>query len=576
MRLVSELRRRNVIRMAVLYMVAAWLIMQVAEVVIALASLPTWTGALVLAVLAIGFPVALLLSWFYEITPAGIALEKDVAPGDSITHVTGRRMDFIVISLLAAAVLLFAWHTWWPTVPTDKSIAVLAFENMSNDPEQEYFSDGISEELLNLLSQIPELRVISRTSAFSFKGKSVKIADIARELNVAHILEGSVRKAGDQVRITAQLVEARTDTHLWSETYERTQDSIFSIQDEIAAAVAKRLKVTLLDEVPESQETDAAAYRFYLQANDVLRRGTAESAEKAIELYHQALEIDPDYSGAWSALASAYSRQANSGFRPRDEGFQLAREAASHALAIDPAYARAHADLGWIALNYDDLAGAAAHLERALELDLPAGLSTAASLIRTLGRIEETIALEEYLSARDPVSPVAHYNLGFSYMHAGRWDDSIAAFRTVLTLSPRFVGARYFLGLGLLLKGEPEAALAAFEKEEDEEYRVKGAALALFALGRQEEFEEALTELIEGWGSRWPQDVAHVYAWTGDADAAFSWLEIAVAQNKYEGDAISPFYAPLHADPRWPAFRERTGQSEVQLAAIVFEVTLPD
>jgi len=575
MGLVSELRRRNVLRMVVLYVVAAWLIMQVAGVLIGLAQLPDWIGTTTLGLLAIGFPIALIFSWFYELTPEGISLEKDIRTAESITHVTGRRMDFIVISLLCAGLILFAYDKWWIAPPPEKSIAVLAFENMSADPEQDYFSDGISEELLNLLAQIPELTVISRSSAFSFKGKDVAIPAIAEQLNVAHVLEGSVRRMGNRVRITAQLIEARSDTNLWSETYDRTLDNIFGIQDEIAAEVVEQLKVTLLDEVPKVAETDAEAYRLYLQANDVLRQGTPASTENAIELYIQALAIDRDYSAAWSGLASAYSSQATMGFRPKEEGFQPAREAANRALAIDPAYARAHRNLGWIALNCDDLAAAAAHLERSLAL-APTDVSTAAALIRTLGRVDEAIALEEYLSARDPVSPFAHFNLGYSYILAGRWDESIAAFRTVLTLSPNFQGAPYFLGLALLLKGEPAAALAAFEKEEDEEYRVMGKALALYGLGRLKEFEAAVGELIERWGVRWPQHVAQVYAWTGDAGSAFAWLDKAVAQNKYEGDFQFPLYAPLHTDERWPAFRERTGQSEAQLADIVFEVTLPD
>ncbi len=185
MRLVSELRRRNVLRMAVLYVVAAWLILQVAEVLIALAKLPDWIGTTTLILLAVGFPIALVFSWFYELTPEGISLEKDVKPGESMTHVTGRRLDFIVISLLCAAVILFAYDKWWTGPPPEKSIAVLAFENMSGDPEQEYFSDGISEELLNLLAQIPELTVISRSSAFSFKGQNIAIPAVAEQLNVA-------------------------------------------------------------------------------------------------------------------------------------------------------------------------------------------------------------------------------------------------------------------------------------------------------------------------------------------------------------------------------------------------------
>ena len=185
MGLVSELRRRNVFRMAALYVVAAWLVMQVTEVLMDLANLPNWIGPAVLGLVAVGFPMALVFSWFYELTPDGLALEKDVEPAESITHVTGRRMDFIVISLLSAAVLLFAWHTWWPSVPADNSIAVMAFENMSDDPEQEYFSDGISEELLNTLAKVADLRVISRSSSFFFKGKNVDIRTIATQLNVA-------------------------------------------------------------------------------------------------------------------------------------------------------------------------------------------------------------------------------------------------------------------------------------------------------------------------------------------------------------------------------------------------------
>ncbi len=207
MSLVSELRRRNVLRMAVLYAVAAWLIVQVAEVLIDLAKLPDWIGTTTLGLLAVGFPIALIFSWFYEITPQGISLEKDVDPQESITHVTGRRLEFIVISLLCAGLILFAYDKWWIGPPPEKSIAVLPFTNMSADPDQEYFSDGISEELLNVLAQFPGLRVAARTSSFQFKGQNEDIAKIADALNVAHILEGSVRKSGNKLRITTHVRE---------------------------------------------------------------------------------------------------------------------------------------------------------------------------------------------------------------------------------------------------------------------------------------------------------------------------------------------------------------------------------
>jgi len=199
-----------VLRMLVLYVVAAWLIMQVAEVVIGLANLPHWIGPGILGLLAIGFPIAIMFSWFYELTPEGLKLEKDIDAAESITHVTGRRLDFIVISLLCAAVILFAYDKWWTSGPPVQSIAVLPFENMSDDASNEYFSDGISEEILNLLAQVPELQVTSRSSAFSFKGQNLDVPTMAARLNVAHVLEGSVRKSGNQLRITAQLIEVVT------------------------------------------------------------------------------------------------------------------------------------------------------------------------------------------------------------------------------------------------------------------------------------------------------------------------------------------------------------------------------
>ena len=236
--------------------------------------------------------------------------------------------------------------------------------------DQEYFSDGIAEELLNLLAKIPQLRVISRSSAFSYKGKDLKLPQVAEELNVAHILEGSVRKAGNQVRITAQLIEARSDTHLWSETYDRSLDNIFAVQDEIAAAVVAQLKLKLLGAAPKAKPTDPKAYALYLQARQLGRQYTPEGFERAIALYQQALAIDPNDAAAWDGLAAIYGTQAAMGLRPIDEGHRLARDAVAKALAIDPDYAPAHATLGGIAQEYDgDLAAAARHLERALALE---------------------------------------------------------------------------------------------------------------------------------------------------------------------------------------------------------------
>src|SRR5262245_35116250 len=305
----------------------------------------------------------------------------------------------------------------------DNSIAVLPFVNMSEDKANEYFSDGISEELLNLLAKIPQLQVTARTSSFAFKGKEMGIPEIARTLHVAHVLEGSVRKAGNSVRITAQLVKAGTDTHLWSQTYDRKLDDIFAIQDEIAADVVKQLKVTLLGAAPKARTTDPEAYALYLQAVQLGRQFTAEAFQQSDALYRKALAIDPRYAPAWYGLARNFGNETGQGLLPGKEGFPQTREAAVKAVAIDPQYAPAHAQLGWIALYGDnDLAGAALYLKRALAID-PAALSaltTSATLLQSLSRLDEALMLEEAAVRRDPVNVTTLFNLSYHQRIAGR------------------------------------------------------------------------------------------------------------------------------------------------------------
>jgi len=462
----------------------------------------------------------------------------------------------------------------------DKSIAVLPFVNMSSDVEQEYFSDGISEELLNLLAKIPQLRVISRSSAFSYKGKDIKLAQVADELNVAHILEGSVRKAGNKVRITAQLIEARSDTHLWSETYDRELDDIFTIQDEIAATVVAQLKITLLGATPHVQEADPEAYTLYLQARHLGRLGTDEGWEQSNDLYQQVLAIDPDYVASWDGLANNYTNQADFSLLPFDEGYAKAREAAEQALAIDPDYAPAHAGLGGIAMIYDnDLAQAARHYERALQLD-PANIDiirNAAMLLLSLGRLDESIALNEYVTARDPVNPNSYYNLGYSYRSAGRWDDAIAASQTTLRLSPGRIGAHSVIGTALLFKGKPGAALAAMQQESHEGFRLLCLVMANYALGDQVASDAVLKELIDKYEQDAAYNIAYVLAFRNEADRAFEWLDKTV---EYGDPGLSeiasePAFGNIQSDPRWLPFLESIGKSPAQLGAIEFKVTLP-
>ena len=595
--------------MAVLYVIASWLLLQVTDVLSSLLTVPDWTGSLVVLLLILGFFPAMIFSWVYEMTPEGLKKEKDIDRSRSITSETGHKINILIIVMLALAIGAVVVDRLMPEAERvaetpvvegaeetdqadpaqlaaakfapapDRSIAVLPFVNMSDDAGNEFFSDGISEELLNLLAKIPELQVTSRSSAFAFKGEKIDIPEVAQKLNVAHILEGSVRKAGNQVRITAQLIEARSDTHIWSETYDRTLDNIFAIQDEIAAEVVAQLKVTLLGETPKVTETNPETYALALQAKHLYRQGTVESWKHAIELYQQALTIAPNYAPAWAGLANIYSGLASQGEWPMEEGYALARQAANKALALDPGYAPVHDSLGQLASTVDrDLAAAAAHYERALALD-PGNsdiLGNAAVLARSLGRPEQATALLEYAIDRDPVNATHHYYLGVCYVYAGHLDSAVASLRTALALSPGRVGLQANLGMTLLLEGKLEEALAAIQQEHSI-WRLVYLPTAYHALGQTAESDAALNELIDTYEREAAYNIAYVFAYRGEADQAFEWLDKAVVYNDpgLTDIAMEPMFANIHGDPRWLAFLDSIGRSPEQLAAIEFEVTLP-
>ncbi len=594
-RFFAELKRRRVFRVMAVYGAVAFVVLQVADILQEGLRLPDSFLPVATAILLLGFPIAIVLAWAFESTPEGIKRTDEASPGELqaiITAPASQRWPAGLLGLVGICALLAGvWYVGRQSAPAaatdattgrvEASIAVLPFVNMSSDPEQEYFSDGISEELLNLLAKIPELRVAARTSSFSFKGQSLEIPEIADRLNVAYVLEGSVRKSGEEVRITAQLIRADDGFHMWSETWNRTLEDIFTIQDEIASDVVDQLEITLLGVAPTVEETDPEAYALLLQARHLNRQFTAEGLGQAETIYRQALAIDSSYAPAWAGLARNYASQVGNGLRPPEDGIRVAKEAARRAIETDPNYAWGYAVLAGISYGLEnDLLGALHDYERALELD-PNDidvLTESLDLLRNLGRHDESAAVGEYAIARDPINASVHGRLAITYLTAGRLDEGIAAMRTSLRLSPGRIAGHYWIGTGLFMKGEPEAALASFAQEEaDPEYRVKGMALALYELGRIPEFEAAFAELREGWGERWPSEIAHVYAWIGDADAAFEWLDRAVAQNE---DGLSQqfdnhLYRKLHGDPRWDDFLERTGTSPAQLAAIEFDVRLP-
>ena len=493
--------------------------------------------------------------------------------------------EIVIALLLVGALIAGAFFYFRKSAPPpsasaavpEKSIAVLPFVNMSEDKTNESFSDGISEELLNLLAKVPQLQVAARTSSFSFKGKGLEIPEIARQLHVANVLEGSVRRSGDHLRITAQLVRAAEGYHLWSETYDRKMDDIFKIQDEIAVEVVKELKVKLLGAAPKLRTTDPKAYALFLQGRELGRQMNAEAFAKSDALIRQVLEIDPRYAPAWSELATNFTHKYSMGLLSSQEGYARTREAAERALAIDPDYAPAHARLGTIAMYENDVAGAARHYQRALGLD-PTDvivLGNATGLLNSLGRPDEALVLQETVVRRDPVNPQVLYNLGLFQRDAGRYDAAIASFRTVLGLSPGRGGARAQLGIALVEKGDAAAALAEIEQEKSEVLRMIGLPLVYCALGRKADAAAAIEAVIAKYEKDWAYNIAYLYAFCGDADKAFEWLDKAVA---YHDGGLSEIvteklFDKIRSDPRWLPFLRKIGKAPDQLAKIEFKVT---
>jgi len=591
MSLYNELKRRNVFRVAIAYLAGAWLLIEVAGTLFPAFGIPDWVFRFLVIVFALGFLPALIISWAYELTPEGLKREKDVLRDASITHITARRMDGITIGLIVVALAFILVDRIWldprnaeqsadsivvttgheqtfepeatgPQYPPN-SIAVLPFVNMSDDAGNEYFSDGISEELLNVLAKVPGLRVISRSSAFSFKGKNYDIPTVAAQLNVAHVLEGSVRKVGNQVRITVQLIETRSDSHLWSETYDRTLDGIFAIQDEIALSVVKQLRITLLGETaPKVIMTNPEAYTLFLQSRHVDDRYTRAALEQAELLLKEALAIDPNFAPAWTDLGDVYRGQEDFD-RPMVESKALARAAFQQALTIDPSYAPAYASLGMLVRTNYNFAAADQYFQQALQLNsgIARPFLAASSLMRTFGRFDKSIDLAQKAIALDPVRSAAYTNLGYTYYYALRFDEAAIAFSKALSLSPERPRAHFYLGRVLLEQGELQAALAVMQKEPVVVYRITGRALVHHALENREVSRKALAELIDNWGEVAAFQIAEVYAYLGENDAAFKWLQKAY-DTQDAGLVVllgNPLFAKLTSDTRYHSFVEKLG-----------------
>jgi TolB-like protein/Tfp pilus assembly protein PilF len=585
--LIKELKKRNIPRVAVAYLVTSWLVIQISDTIFPNIGLTADAVTMVIVISAVGFVPFLLFAWLFEFTPEGVKWEKDIHRSVAKVETSSHKLDIMIIIVLAAALSYFMVDKFIvdprrdaAMVETavksaverveeeildasDHSLAVLPFVNMSSDPEQEYFSDGLSEELLNLLAGIPELRVAARTSSFSFKDEKIDIPTVAESLNVSYVLEGSVRKGGKQVRITAQLIRGRDGYHLWSKTYDRTLDDIFAVQDEIAGSVVESLKLKILGERPRARIADPEAYALFLQGRYFNDRRDQEHWDKSIEAYRKALEIDPEYAEAWAGLSITLAQQASWGIIDLDDGMMRAREAVHRALALDENLPEAHTSLGWIRMVYDwNWRGADESYQTAVRLapSNPTALSAAGVLAFTLGRLNEAVELDLKAIALDPLRQAGHANLGLVLLHAGRLDEASRRYQHLLELNPEYPGAHMRLGQILLLQERPQVALEMIRRDSDDWWRDYAIPLALHSLGQDTEADQTLAGFIENHPDG-PFQAAEIFAWRGEIDQAFDWLDRA-----YDGRDSGlheilndPFLANLKEDARWFEFLDKLG-----------------
>ena len=563
----NELKRRNVIKSAIAYLVVAWLITQVISTVFPVFGAPDYFLKWSLVVLAIGFPVWLIFAWIYEITPEGIKKTTDIEPNQSISQKTATRLNRLIITALSLALMVllvdrFTRDSAQVVDFGDRSIAVMAFADMSPKKDHEYFSDGISEELLNLLAKIPELKVISRTSSFSYKGKDTKATDIGNELKVSHILEGSIRKAGQTIRVTAQLINTSDGSHVWSHTFDRELDSIFKIQDEIAKEVSKELKLSLLGEELKSQTLDPEAYNLYLQASHLVRQNTKDAYIQAENKVKESIALDSTYSEAWRLLAGIYDTGTyNFSIREYAEGIPLGLHAAHKAIALDPDSGRSYATLASLQeLNWD-FEESAKNMNKALALLPNDGVIIGTAALMTYGDIEKSVALIQNAIKVDPLVYGNYFNLGFAYYKLNQLEKAEEAFRNFELYYPNWEIFHYMMAKIRLAQGRNDEALAEIKQEKHEFFSLYGRNFVLFAMDRKAEADILFKEFLEKHGETDPANTADLYAFRGDYDVSFEWLNKAFeARDPVLIEALAyPSFKAMHNDPRWKELINKIG-----------------
>jgi serine/threonine-protein kinase len=541
--------------------------------------LPEWTLSFVVVALGLGFPLTAALAWVFDLKAGGIELTAPVeVPGGTPAPAPGRlRLALLLLGLsLVAASPGFVYFFVWPgparratvpgaAAPADRSIAVLPFVNLSSDKEQEYFSDGIAEEILNALTQVEGLRVIGRTSSFAMKGKSDDLRTIGQRLGATTLLEGSVRKAGSRVRITAQLVEAAGGSHLWSQEFERELTDVFAVQEEIAKAVVAALRLKLLTPAGgERRNVTPEAHDAYLRGLAEVARGSGASYGRAVQMLRRSVELDPGYAPAWAALSAALYWVADQDptWDPKVE-WPRAQAAAEKAIALAPGLADGYAARARLRQTFLlDWPGAGADLERARALNpgTPGLMDQQGKLLATLGRLPESLDALKQAAAVDPLSADVQTAMGTVYLGTGELQRAEAVATRALELSPEHGRAARTLGLALLLQRRFPEARAAFHRSSSAFYLDMGDAMVEHSLGHPAEAKRALDQILaSGIAPKGSYQLAQIYAWRGELEQAFGWLGRAADEHDPGIGYVKsdPLLRPLRADPRFAALLQR-------------------
>ncbi len=586
----AEVKRRNVYKVAVAYAVVAWLLIQAASIFFPAFDAPSWVMKIFIIVIIFGFPVALIFSWAFEITPEGIKLESEVEPSKSIKRRAGRRIVAITIALAVVAAGLFVYQlvlqrsTTTPrqseaaTVAPNKSIAVLPFVNMSADKNDEYLSDGMTEELINVLAKVPGLRVPGRTSCFAFKGKNEEdiFRKVGDQLHVGTVLEGSVRKAGDQLRVTAQLINVSDGYHLWSKDYDGDVKDILNFQSNVAEQVVQALQVQLGTEaaraLSKKPTENAEAYRLYLLGRYHFAKFTRVGWTNAIHYFEQALQIDPAYTLAYCGLADTYG-WAGGQTLPGREAWAKEMEFARKALALDPNLAEAHLSMGTALYSVLGPYASEKELDRAAELNsnLPLIYDQYGWTFSEMGRFNEAIAAEKKALELDPLSTFLNTDLAFFLYWARRYEEATTQIRKTLELDPNNAFAHSILGWCLIGNGNKAEARAEFQKAtslDDLPWYISSLGYACAANGDRAKAEQILQDLEELSKQRYvsPANRAAVYLGLCEKEKALDWLEKAYEDRDpifwwIDGDQL---YDSVRNEPRFQALVQKIDRTKAE------------